>query len=177
MGDQGYFSSIFDFSQTELGKSPLGWYDHQPVTAEMIKEAIFQTQAKTQAAGYWSTIIENHDEPRGVNFYLQGQEINDSSKKLLATMLMMRRGLPFIYQGQEIGTENRQFESLAQVNDIGSINEYHNALANGLTDQEALEILNRYSRDNARIPLRWNKQKWGGFTTVLRRASLGCRAP
>ncbi|WP_291454657.1 alpha-amylase family glycosyl hydrolase, partial [Abiotrophia sp. HMSC24B09] len=75
MGDQGYFSSIFDFSQTELGKSPLGWYDHQPVTAEMIKEAIFQTQAKTQEAGYWSTIIENHDEPRGVNFYLQGQEI------------------------------------------------------------------------------------------------------
>ena len=165
MGDQGYFSSIFDFSQTELGKSPLGWYDHQPVTAEMIKEAIFQTQAKTQAAGYWSTIIENHDEPRGVNFYLQGQEINDSSKKLLATMLMMRRGLPFIYQGQEIGTENRQFESLAQVDDIASINEYHNALANGLTDQEALEILNRYSRDNARIPLRWNKEKWGGFTT------------
>lgn len=165
MGDQGYFSSIFDFSQTELGKSPLGWYDHQPVTAEMIKEAIFQTQAQTQAAGYWSTIIENHDEPRGVNFYLQGQEINDSSKKLLATMLMMRRGLPFIYQGQEIGTENRQFESLAQVNDIASINEYHNALANGLTDQAALEILNRYSRDNARIPLRWNKEKWGGFTT------------
>ena len=165
MGDQGYFSSIFDFSQTELGKSPLGWYDHQPVTAEMIKEAIFQTQAKTQGAGYWSTIIENHDEPRGVNFYLQGQEINDSSKKLLATMLMMRRGLPFIYQGQEIGTENRQFESLAQVNDIASINAYHNVLANGLTDQEALEILNRYSRDNARIPLRWNKRKWGGFTT------------
>ena len=165
MGDQGYFSSIFDFSQTELGKSPLGWYDHQPVTAEMIKEAIFQTQAKTEATGYWSTIIENHDEPRGVNFYLQGQEINDSSKKLLATMLMMRRGLPFIYQGQEIGTENRQFESLAQVDDIGSINEYHNALANGLTDQAALEILNRYSRDNARIPLRWNKEKWGGFTT------------
>lgn len=165
MGDQGYFSSIFDFSQTELGKSPLGWYDHQPVTAEMIKEAIFQTQAKTQGAGYWSTIIENHDEPRGVNFYLQGQEINDSSKKLLATMLMMRHGLPFIYQGQEIGTENRQFESLAQVDDIGSINEYHNALANGMTDQEALEILNRYSRDNARIPLRWNKHKWGGFTT------------
>ena len=165
MGDQGYFSSIFDFSQTELGKSPLGWYDHQPVTAEMIKEAIFQTQAKTEATGYWSTIIENHDEPRGVNFYLQGQEINDSSKKLLATMLMMRRGLPFIYQGQEIGTENRQFESLAQVNDIASINAYHNVLANGLTDQEALEILNRYSRDNARIPLRWNKHKWGGFTT------------
>ena len=78
---------------------------------------------------------------------------------------MMRRGLPFIYQGQEIGTENRQFESLAQVDDIGSINEYHNALANGLTDQAALEILNRYSRDNARIPLRWNKQKWGDFTT------------
>ena len=165
MGDQGYFSSIFDFSQTELGKSPLGWYDHQPVTAEMIKEAIFQTQAKTQEAGYWSTIIENHDEPRGVNFYLQGQEINDSSKKLLATMLMMRQGLPFIYQGQEIGTENRQFESLAQVNDIASINAYHNVLANGMTDQEALEILNRYSRDNARIPLRWNKHKWGGFTT------------
>ena len=165
IGKDGVFSSIFDFSQTELGKSPLGWYDHQPVTAEMIKEAIFQTQAKTQEAGYWSTIIENHDEPRGVNFYLQGQEINDSSKKLLATMLMMRRGLPFIYQGQEIGTENRQFESLAQVNDIASINAYHNILANGLTDQEALEILNRYSRDNARIPLRWNKHKWGGFTT------------
>ena len=165
MGDKGYFSSIFDFSQTELGKSPLGWYDHQPVTAEMIKEAIFQTQAKTQEAGYWSTIIENHDEPRGVNFYLQGQEINDSSKKLLATMLMMRRGLPFIYQGQEIGTENRQFESLAQVNDIDSINEYHNAIANGLAEDEALEVLNRYSRDNARIPLRWNKCQWGGFTT------------
>ncbi len=51
----------------------------------------------------------------GVNFYLQGQEINDSSKKL-ATMLMMRRGLPTSIKAK-VGQKTVN-SSLAQVTTI-----------------------------------------------------------
>lgn len=52
-----------------------------------------------------SNIIENHDEPRGVSRYIPEGECTSTAKKLLATMNIMLRGLPFIYQGQEIGME------------------------------------------------------------------------
>ena len=77
----------------------------------------------------------------------------------------MLRGLPFIYQGQEIGMENLHFQSIDQVDDISTIDEYHVAKNAGLNEKEALSCISRYSRDNARTPVQWNDSANAGFTS------------
>ncbi len=165
IGEDGYFSSMFDFNETVIGASAKGWYDNQPVTAEQYKDACFCAQEKIGTSGFYSLIIENHDEPRGVSHYLPCGQANDASKKMLAGLYFMMRGLPFIYQGQEIGMENVNVTSIGQVDDISSQNEYQVALDAGLTEEEALETVKAYSRDNGRTPMQWSHAPYAGFTT------------
>ena len=77
----------------------------------------------------------------------------------------MLRGLPFIYQGQELGMENVKFESIDQVDDISTLDEYKVALDAGYSEEEALKVISRFSRDNARTPMQWNDKENAGFTT------------
>ena len=165
IGDGGYFSSMFDFSTTIFGGSPNGWYDRKIITPDDYKECCFHSQQRVGDIGYLSNIIENHDEPRGVSHYIPDGDLSLHSKKLLATMYFMLRGLPFIYQGQEIGMENLHFQSIDQVDDISTIDEYHVAKNAGLNEKEALSCISRYSRDNARTPVQWNDSANAGFTS------------
>ena len=165
IGDGGYFSSMFDFSTTIFGGSPNGWYDRKIITPDDYKECCFHSQQRVRDIGYLSNIIENHDEPRGVSHYIPDGDLSLHSKKLLATMYFMLRGLPFIYQGQEIGMENLHFQSIDQVDDISTIDEYHVAKNAGLNEKEALSCISRYSRDNARTPVQWNDSANAGFTS------------
>ena len=165
IGDGGYFSSMFDFSTTIFGGSPNGWYDRKTITPDDYKECCFHSQQRVGDIGYLSNIIENHDEPRGVSHYIPDGDLSLHSKKLLATMYFMLRGLPFIYQGQEIGMENMHFQSIDQVDDISTIDEYHVAKNAGLNEKEALSCISRYSRDNARTPVQWNDSANAGFTS------------
>ena len=164
IGSNGYFSSMFDFSTTVFGASPNGWYDHKEITPEDYKECCFHSQKRIGDIGYLSNIIENHDEPRGVSHYIPDGDLSLQSKKFLAAMYFMLRGLPFIYQGQEIGMENLTFTSIDQVDDISSIDEYHVALDAGCTEKEALACVSRYSRDNARTPVQWDTTENAGFS-------------
>lgn len=84
---------------------------------------------------------------------------------MLAALNFMLRGLPFIYQGQELGMENIPFTSMDQVDDISSHEEYRVALEAGLSPQDALKAVSKFSRDNARTPMQWNAQPNAGFTT------------
>ena len=102
VGDHGYFSSIFDFTTTSFGKDDRGWYAGKRPTPDDYKKCYFESQKKMGDTGFYSNIIENHDEPRGVSYYIPEGEVCDASKKLLAAMYFLMRGLPFIYQGQEI---------------------------------------------------------------------------
>ena len=165
IGDGGYFSSMFDFSTTIFEGSPNGWYDRKTITPDDYKECCFHSQQRVGDIGYLSNIIENHDEPRGVSHYIPDGDLSLHSKKLLATMYFMLRGLPFIYQGQEIGIENMHFQSIDQVDDINTIDEYHVAKNAGLNEKEALSCISRYSRDNARTPVQWNDSANAGFTS------------
>ena len=165
IGEEGVFSSIFDFKQTILGQKGNGWYSHELPTAEELKDSIFKAHCRADSIGVLSTIIENHDEPRGVSHYIPEGEVTEISKKALATVQMLRKGIPFIYQGQEIGMENQIFESIDEFDDINTLNEYHVAKEAGLTDEEALKAISKYSRDNARTPMQWNSEEKLGFTT------------
>lgn len=165
IGENGYFSSMFDFRQTVDGSSPLGWYANRIPTPEDYKRDCFESQRISQNAGYLSNIIENHDEPRGVSHYLPPEAQNETGKKLLAAMYFMLRGVPFIYQGQELGMENRTFASIEEVDDVSSREEYRRCLEAGCTIEEALTVVGNYSRDNARTPFQWSGGPGAGFTT------------
>ena len=165
IGENGYFSSMFDFRAHSSARSELGWYDAGIVTPNMYRDACFLTQKLVNPVGFISTIIENHDEPRGVSFYIPKEDLSEKAKKFLATMQMLQRGLPFIYQGQEIGMENVILTSIREVDDISTLDEYEVCLREGFSEEEALRIVNRYSRDNARTPVQWDSSKNAGFTT------------
>ena len=164
IGKDGVFSSIFDFKQTMLGQEGKGWFDHALPTADELKESIFQAHERADCIGVLSTIIENHDEPRGVSHYIAEGPVNDTSKKALGTIQVLRKGIPFIYQGQEIGMENQVFESVEDFDDIATINGYHVAKEAGLTEEEALVAIAKYSRDNARTPMQWSAEPGLGFS-------------
>ena len=164
IGKDGVFSSIFDFKQTMLGQEGKGWFDHSLPTADELKESIFQAHERADSIGALSTIIENHDEPRGVSHYIAEGPVNDTSKKALGTIQVLRKGIPFIYQGQEIGMENQVFESVEDFDDIATINGYHVAKEAGLSEEEALVAIANYSRDNARTPMQWSAEPGLGFS-------------
>lgn len=164
IGKDGVFSSIFDFKQTMLGQEGKGWFDHSLPTADELKESIFQAHERADSIGVLSTIIENHDEPRGVSHYIAEGPVNDTSKKALGTIQVLRKGIPFIYQGQEIGMENQVFESVEDFDDIATINGYHVAKEAGLSEEEALAAIANYSRDNARTPMQWSAEPGLGFS-------------
>ena len=164
IGNNGYFSSMFDFNETIFGGSEKGWYDCKEITPDDYKRCCFETQAKMGDFGFVSNIIENHDEPRGVSHYIPEGDCCDTSKKMLAALNFMLRGLPFIYQGQELGMENIPFKSIDEVDDISTLDEYKVALDAGLTPEAALKAVARRSRDNARTPMQWTGGENAGFT-------------
>lgn len=164
--ENGVFSSIFDFKQAILGQQGNGWHDFIEPTAEELKTSIFKAHKRADHVGVLSTIIENHDEARGVSHFIPKSDINDRSKKALATIQMLRKGIPFIYQGQEIGMENQYFDKIEQFDDISTLNEYHVALEDGLTEEEAINVVSKYSRDNARTPMQWSDEEYFGFSDM-----------
>lgn len=166
IGDGGCFSSIFDFAPSEQDTSPLGWYDRKGVTPRRYRDACFATQRKLADVGYVANIIENHDQPRGVSRYLPAEgRHSERAKKMLGGVSFLLRGLPFLYQGQEIGMENPGFQDLSEFDDIHTKEEYQVALHAGLTPEQALAVLNRCSRDNARTPYQWDDSPNAGFTS------------
>ena len=165
IGENGHFSTIFDFSAHILSDGEHGWYDAPPVDFKEWRKAITDSQLRVQKCGLEANIIENHDEPRGVSRFLPDYAQNPTGAKMLGTISVLLRGIPFIYQGQEIGMQNAVWNTVDEFNDINTIDQYHTARDAGLTDKEALEACSRLSRDNARTPMQWNTQKNAGFTT------------
>lgn len=165
IGEDGHFSTMFDFNEAAFGASDKGWYDRQIITAEDYKRCCFEAQRKVSNIGFLSNIIENHDEPRGVSHYLPAGEVTEDSKKMLGGLNFLLRGLPFIYQGQELGMENCAFEDISEINDISTLDQYQVALDAGLSEKEAFEAIREMTRDNARTPFPWSDEENAGFTS------------
>lgn len=165
VGEEGHFSTMFDFSAHMLSTSRNGWYDTPPVKFQDFKCAVLQSQMRVKDIGFEANIIENHDEPRGASRYLPVYARNSMGAKMLGTVSILLRGIPFIYQGQEIGMQNARWNSVEEFDDINTKDQYKVALEAGLAPQEALERISPMSRDNARTPVQWSAEKNAGFTT------------
>ena len=164
IGETGHFSTIFDFSAHTLSDGEHGWYDAPELEFAKWRDAIIQAQLETQKYGFKANIIENHDEPRGASRFLPSYAQTPAGIKMLGTISLLLRGIPFIYQGQEIGMRNAKWNSMEEFDDISTKDQYHTAREAGLSDQEALEVCSRMSRDNARTPMQWSSEENGGFT-------------
>lgn len=171
IGDDGYFSMIFDFSYSDIDLNSDGnWYPPKKWSVAELKEAIFNSQLNIQKVGWGALYLESHDGPRCINKYFsaeecENKEISFNLGSVLATMYFLLRGTPFIYQGQEIGMRNCKFASIEEYNDVSSKDQYNRAMAYGITQEEAMKAVYRRSRDNSRTPMQWDNSANGGFTS------------
>ena len=165
IGENGHFSTIFDFSAHALSDGAHGWYDAPDINFNDWRKTIINSQLQVQKCGIEANIIENHDEPRGVSRFLPEYARNPLGTKMLGTVSVLLRGIPFIYQGQEIGMQNAVWNDVKEYNDINTIDQYNLAISAGLSDKETLAVCSKMSRDNARTPVQWSDSDNAGFTT------------
>ncbi len=166
IGENGHFSTIFDFCAQCLSYGEHGWYYSPEIDFDTWRKTILGSQLETEKYGFKANIIENHDEPRGASRFLPKHAQNPAGIKMLGTVSVLLRGIPFIYQGQEIGMQNAKWNSIDEYDDISTKDQYKAALAAGLSKEQALAACGRMSRDNARTPMQWSDEANAGFTTA-----------
>ena len=111
------------------------------------------------------TYLDAFSKPEHFERYLPEYAQNEMGKKMLATTSILLRGIPFIYQGQEIGMQNARWNSVDEFDDISTKDQYRVAREAGLSDAEALAVCSVMSRDNARTPMQWKDAPQAGFTS------------
>jgi glycosidase len=135
-----------------------------PLNVKGIKGSINHWQQMLDGIG-WSLIYwHNHDQPRVVSHYGNDKEYHKESAKMLAQSLYFIPGTPIVYQGEEIGMTNVDYENLEDFRDVEVFTEYKNFMSFGATHDIAMQALRDRSRDNARSPFQWNDSKNGGFS-------------
>lgn len=164
IGEDGFFTMIFDFSYADLDMTKGGfYYSLRDIPTVELRDKIFESQLTQQKYGWGAPFFENHDLPRSLNKFF-GEKANETNAKLLANVFFFLRGTPFIYQGQEIGMDNFVRNDISEFDDIASKDQYQRALGEGFSSEEALYFVNKRSRDNSRTPMQWDNSKNAGFS-------------
>ncbi|WP_214878683.1 alpha-glucosidase [Exiguobacterium sp. ERU653] len=117
--------------------------------------------------GWNSQFLNNHDHTRQVTRYGNDAEHRIASAKLLATLTHTLPGIPYIYQGEEIGMTGVTFDSIDDYQDIAMKNRYVEEVGKGQDPKVVLESLRLLSRDNSRTPMQWNSFREAGFTEAV----------
>ena len=158
-------SMCFNFHHLKVDyKDGNKWELMEPDYMEL--KVIFEKwQMGMQRGNAWNALFWcNHDQPRIVSRFGNEGEYWKESAKMLAGMIHLKRGTPYIYQGEEIGMTNPHYTSIEQYADVESRNYYEILLNEGKTKEEALEILAARSRDNSRTPMQWTDERYCGFS-------------
>jgi oligo-1,6-glucosidase len=154
---------VFQFEHVQLDHGTNKW-DQRPLRLRDLKTSLNCWQAGLAARGWNSLYWNNHDQPRAVSRFGNDGQYRTESAKLLATVLHMHRGTPYIYQGEELGMTNGRFDDLSSFRDIQSLNYYRHAVEGGVDPNAVLAQMQRASRDNGRTPMQWNAEPGAGFT-------------
>ena len=167
IGENGHFSTMFDFDELEYKTWRDVGYDAaaEYLWGEEYKQVVFHKQKQLEGVGYVANILENHDRPRAATHFLPKGNTSIAAKKLIGAQNFMLRGIPFIYQGQEIGMVNTVIDSMDMVDDCQTKDNYKVCLSEGYTPEAALAKAAVFSRDNARTPVQWSAEENAGFTT------------
>ena len=158
-------SMCFNFHHLKVDyKDGNKWELMEPDYMEL--KVIFEKwQMGMQRGNAWNALFWcNHDQPRIVSRFGNEGKYWKESAKMLAGMIHLMRGTPYIYQGEEIGMTNPHYTSIEQYADVESRNYYEILLNEGKTKEEALEILAARSRDNSCTPMQWTDERYCGFS-------------
>lgn len=160
-GKNGYFSMIFDFGWENME----GENDKSSIHAvERWKKKMFTHVAHNSGIGWSAIFLENHDQSRCLNKFLERENISFYSASALASIYFFLYGTPFIYQGQEIGMTNVKWKNINDMDDIRAKRTYEEAVGQGKDPEEVLAYFSELGRDNARTPMQWDDSENGGFT-------------
>lgn len=132
-----------------------------------LKKILMEWQVAMDEGGGWNAIFWcNHDQPRVVSRFGndETEENRVLSGKMLAIALHGLKGTPYIYQGEEIGMTNPDFNRIDQYHDVESLNAYSILREEGMDASLILDILAIKSRDNSRTPVQWDDSRNAGFT-------------
>jgi oligo-1,6-glucosidase len=155
---------VFQFEHMQIDRGASKW-DVLPFDMRLLRGSLAHWQ-EGLADPCWNALYwDNHDQPRVVSRFGDDGECRVESAKLLATLLHLQRGTPYLYQGDELGMTNYPFASIDDFDDIESVNYYHESVARGQDPAEVLARLRAMSRDNGRTPMQWDDSPHAGFTT------------
>ncbi|MFS1515281.1 alpha,alpha-phosphotrehalase [Bacillus sp. SCS-151] len=130
-----------------------------------LKQILSTWQSEMIKGGGWNALFWcNHDQPRIVSRFGNDQRYHKESAKMLATTIHMMQGTPYIYQGEEIGMTNPNFDRIEDYRDVESLNMYEIKKKEGMKENEIINILKQKSRDNSRTPIQWENSKNAGFS-------------
>ncbi|TDL31272.1 alpha-glucosidase [Jeotgalibacillus sp. S-D1] len=155
---------VFQFEHMGLdkikGKSK---WDLKPLRLLDLKQNLTKWQKELEQIGWNSLYWNNHDQPRAVSRFGDDTTYRRESAKMLATVLHMMKGTPYIYQGEEIGMTNVHFDSIDSYKDIETLNMYKERIL-GQDEKDVMHAIHVKSRDNARTPMQWDATHNAGFT-------------
>ena len=155
---------VFQFEHVQVDRGATFW-DVRPFRLRDLKAVLGRWQAGLAEVGWNSLYWNNHDQQRVVSRFGDDGEHRVRSAKMLATVLHLHRGTPYVYQGEELGMTNAPFASIANFRDIQARNAYAEAVRTGADPETVLAVLRVSSRDNARTPMQWDDTRNAGFTT------------
>lgn len=159
-------SMVFQFEHSLLDNEPgKEKWDLKPLDVTELKTVLSKWQTELGGEGWNSLFWNNHDLPRIVSRWGNDKEYRVRSAKAFAILLHMMKGTPYIYQGEELGLTNTPVASIEELDDIESINMYHDRISRGFSVESIMTSLNAKGRDNARRPIPWTAEQNGGFTT------------
>lgn len=157
---------IFTFEHMDLDGVNGDKWNVQPLNLVALKANLEKWQTALFNKGWNSLYWNNHDQPRIVSRFGNDQEYREKSAKMLATCLHMMQGTPYIYQGEEIGMTNVQFEKLDDYQDLELLNMYQEKKEQGWSHERIMAAIYAKGRDNARTPFQWNTEQYAGFSTA-----------
>lgn len=161
-------NSVFNFHHLKVDYKDGEKWTNEKYDFLKLKKILMEWQVGIHNGGGWNAIFWcNHDQPRVVSRF--GDDTNElnrqASAKMLAIVLHMLQGTPYIYQGEEIGMTDPHYTSIQKYRDVESLNAYTHLKEEGISEEEILTILSQKSRDNSRTPIQWNQNENAGFTS------------
>lgn len=160
-------SMVFTFHHLKVDYKDGEKWTKTPFDFMKLKDLLSSWQTGMTEGGGWNAVFwNNHDQPWALNRFGDPVHYREKSAEMLAATIHFLRGTPFIYQGEELGMVNPDYQSMDKYVDVECKNAYQELLDKGMSEDEAFAIIKAKSRDNSRVPMHWDDSKYAGFSQV-----------
>ena len=162
--DREELTSLFVFDHIDVGRSDK--FTPKDDSLKSLRDILIYWQEETDRNNILYTLFtDNHDQPAMLSRIGNDRELRYESATDMAAMVYLLKGVPFIYQGQEIGMTAAHYDDIGMFDDVECLGHYKEMLER-MSPEEALEKVNFGSRDNARHPMAWDDSEYNGFSTA-----------